>query len=110
MNRQQRNKRFETWWYKNHHNSKGHVWLCKTARRVAYAYNLEPSAWETVTHITKRFNSSEYKRLSKEDARTLWRINNPVHTERLQRLRDTAHHLDKLANPDKPGEIWKLNR
>ena len=89
-----RQRKFDMWWKKNHHKKQGQVWLCKSAKRIAFAYNLPPSAFDDVRFICKRFFSSEHMRLRKEDAWKLYKLCNPLHTERLKRLQTTAEHLD----------------
>lgn len=89
-----RENKFEQWWKKNHHKKTGQVWLCKSAKRIAFAYNLHPSAFDDVRFICKRFFSSEHMRLKKSDAWKLYKLCNPLYTERLKRLQTTAEHLD----------------
>ena len=91
------------WWKKNHHKKQGQVWLCKSAKRIAFAYNLHPSAFDDVRFICKRFFSSEHMRLRKEDAWKLYKLCNPLHTERLKRLQTTAEHLDALKRESGDG-------
>ena len=91
------------WWKKNHHKKQGQVWLCKSAKRIAFAYNLHPSAFDDVRFICKRFFSSEHMRLRKEDAWKLYKLCNPLHTERLKRLQTTAEHLDALKREKGDG-------
>ena len=89
-----RERKFESWWKKNHHKQAGQVWLCKSARRIAFAYNLHPSAFDDVRFICKRFFASKHMRLRKADAWKLYKLCNPLYQERLQRLQTTAEHLD----------------
>ena len=98
-----RERKFEMWWKKNHHKKQGQVWLCKSAKRIAFAYNLHPSAFDDVRFICKRFFSSEHMRLRKEDAWKLYKLCNPLHTERLKRLQTTAEHLDALKREKGDG-------
>ena len=98
-----RQRKFDMWWKKNHHKKQGQVWLCKSAKRIAFAYNLHPSAFDDVRFICKRFFSSEHMRLRKEDAWKLYKLCNPLHTERLKRLQTTAEHLDALKREKGDG-------
>jgi hypothetical protein len=98
-----RQRKFDMWWKKNHHKKQGQVWLCKSAKRIAFAYNLHPSAFDDVRFICKRFFSSEHMRLRKEDAWKLYKLCNPLHTERLKRLQTTAEHLDALKRESGDG-------
>tara|TARA_R100000426_G_scaffold40115_1_gene31190 strand:+ start:613 stop:1371 length:759 start_codon:yes stop_codon:yes gene_type:complete len=98
-----RERKFEMWWKKNHHKKQGQVWLCKSAKRIAFAYNLHPSAFDDVRFICKRFFSSEHMRLRKADAWKLYKLCNPLHTERLKRLQTTAEHLDALKRESGDG-------
>lgn len=98
-----RERKFEMWWKKNHHKKQGQVWLCKSAKRIAFAYNLHPSAFDDVRFICKRFFSSEHMRLRKADAWKLYKLCNPLHTERLKRLQTTAEHLDALKREKGDG-------
>ena len=98
-----RERKFEQWWKKNHHKKTGQVWLCKSAKRIAFAYNLHPSAFDDVRFICKRFFSSEHMRLRKADAWKLYKLCNPLHSERLKRLQTTAEHLDALKREKGDG-------
>tara|TARA_S200002703_G_scaffold53823_1_gene46520 strand:+ start:5679 stop:6539 length:861 start_codon:yes stop_codon:yes gene_type:complete len=98
-----RERKFEAWWKKNHHKQAGQVWLCKSAKRIAFAYNLHPSAFDDVRFICKRFFSSEHMRLRKADAWKLYKLCNPLYEERLKRLQTTAEHLDALKREKGDG-------
>ena len=106
---------FDNWWRRNHHNSKGHSWLAKHAKRVAYAYNIGPSAFDTITFICKRFFNSDFKRLNSKDAWTLWKLVHPLYRDRLARLTDTAEHLHTVKSKhDKPMDtvpkLWRYRK
>ena len=92
--RKRRGIRFKGWWNINHARPKAHTWLVKTATRVSCDYALNPTAWEDVKFIAKRFNLSEYKKLKKSDAWKLWKYTHPTVDERRKRLIVTAHHFD----------------
>lgn len=96
---------FVKWWSVNHHRKPSHTWLCRNARRVSYAYNLEPAAFEDVQYITKRFYASEWPRLSSKEAWKLWKLCHPTITERNERLLSTAEYLDKVKTDGKQSPI-----
>lgn len=98
-----RENKFEAWWKKNHHKKTGQVWLCKSAKRIAFAYNLHPSAFDDIRIICKRFFSSEHMRLKKNDAWKMYKLCNPLYHERLKRLQTTAEHLDLMRRQSGDG-------
>ena len=90
-----RKQRFKNWWNKKHHSTRAHKWLVKNARRVAFAYYLPPDLFEDVVYISKKFNNSEYKRLSQQDAWCLWRVCNPTVNQRTEILIRAARNIDE---------------
>ena len=63
------------------------------AKRVAYAYNLPPYSFDQVQTITKRYLNSDYKRMSRKDCWTLWKMCNPLKNARVDRLQSTGDYL-----------------
>lgn len=98
-----REKKFMSWWKKHHHNRKAHHWLQKNARRVGSCFYLPGDQWEDILVICKRYNLSEYKRLTEDEAYTLWRACYPTDDERLKTIILTARVLD-----EKIQELKKL--
>lgn len=94
-----RKKHFNRWWGKNHHRSKAQVWLAYHARTFGFAYALPPEAFSHIQTITKRFFSSEHRRLKKTDAWYLWKITHPLTNDRIKRMMATAEYL-KIAKED----------
>jgi len=94
----ERNKSFNKWWNKNHHHVNSHMWLTKTTARIVHNYNTPPEAYSHAKTILKRFNLSQYKRLTKEDAGFLWRLTHPSLSERNMRLLATAAFLQEKAD------------
>lgn len=92
-----RRRQFDKWWRFNHHRTNAHVWLCKTAKRVNFAYMLPPVLHDDVHYICKRFNMSEYRRLPSKHAWQLWKIVHPTSNQRQRTKVKTAEHLDSLA-------------
>ena len=92
-----RERHFKRWWKKNHHRTEAQAWLCRNSKRIAYAYNIGPAAFEDIQFITKRFFSSEWPRLKQEEAWKLWKHCHPLVDERHQRLIDTAVRLDEKS-------------
>ena len=93
---EKRQKNFNRWWNKNHHRNKAHVWLAYYARTFAFSYALPPESFSTVQIITKRFFSSEHRRLKKSEAIFLWRITHPLSNDRNKLMLATAEAL-KIA-------------
>ena len=90
---QKRQAHFQRWWAKNHSSKKAHTWLAHYTRNITHAYMLAPEAYEQIISITKRFFSSEFRKLSGKDAYQLWRLSHPVTLERSTILAATAQHL-----------------
>ena len=89
---------FLRWWKKNHHNHKAHHWLTKHSKRVVHNYNVAPEQFDHAITIIKRYNNSEYKRLTRTQAKFLWRLVHPSINERRERLLATAVFLqEKVA-------------
>ena len=108
-NNTRRVMQFNVWWRQNRHQSKGFTWLSMQAKRIAYAYNLPPFSFDQVQTITKRYLNSDYKRLSRKDCWTLWKMCHPLKSHRIDRLKSTADYLMEAKskpkadiNTDKP--------
>jgi hypothetical protein len=86
---------FQRWWAKNHSNKKAHTWLAHYVRTQVFAYLMAPEVHAQATFLTKRFFSSEHKKLSGKHAYQLWRIAHPTKTGRHQQLTLTAERLAK---------------
>ena len=93
-----RTDKFKQWWRKNRKHSKAHTWLCVQSRRIAFAYNLHSQTCDEIMFITKRFNQSEYKKLTQDEAHTLWRLVNPLPHERLDMIRLEAKKLQEILD------------
>lgn len=94
MNRDRLSK-FKQWWKKNHHSINAHMWLTKHSKRVIHNYNVAPEQYSQAIKILKRFNLSEYKRLTRIDAEFLWRLTHPTLNARRERLLATAIFLQE---------------
>mgnify|MGYP007073193790 CR=1 FL=1 len=88
-------KQFSKWWKNNKTNRKASRWLTKHAQRCVHDYCMPPDVFDKTKAITKRYNLSEYKRLTRSEAWFLWRITYPLHTERVQRILATGAFLDE---------------
>lgn len=88
-------KAFRKWWKKNHHTKPSHYWLIKHSKRIMHNYNAPPEQFDHCCAIMKRYNLSEYKRLSYEDAEFLWRMTHPTMNQRRERLLATAVFLEE---------------
>ncbi len=91
----QRIQNFLRWWKKAHHNPKAHYWLIKQSKRVMHNYNTPPEQYSHAQNICKRYNCSEYKRLTRTEAKFLWRMLHPSMNERRERLLATAVFLQE---------------
>ena len=90
---QQRQDNFARWWRKNHHRRPAHTWLASHVKRVAFSYNFPPEVFDAMIFATKRFYNSEYRRLSKDEAWTMWRFTHPLYPDRVKVLMQTSEHL-----------------
>jgi len=88
-----RERQYEKWWRKNHHNSRSHDWLCKHAKRIAFGYALHPDHFDDIQYITKRFYKSEFRRLKYADGWCLWKVVNPLGHVKITMLNETAVKL-----------------
>jgi len=100
-----REHKFNRWWHKNRRYQRAQQWLVSHSKRIAFSYNLHPSAFDEINFICKRFNLSTHKKLKKKDARTLHRLCNPLPHERLGMITDEAKKLQELVN-----ELKQLKR
>jgi len=91
----ERNNNFNRWWKVNHHTKPAHYWLIKHSKRCMHNYNIAPEQYDQTMKIMKRFNLSEYKRLSCDDARFLWRMTHPTINQRRERLLSTAMFFEE---------------
>jgi hypothetical protein len=106
--KQFRRNNFRRWWRKNNKNQKAQDWLTYHSRRVAYGYHMRPGVFDLVQYITKRYFKSEYKRLTERNAWTLWKLIHPLHTERVERMTDTATHL--IAAKEELESVKRANK
>ena len=53
-------------------------------------YNIPPEQFDHTNAVMKRYNLSEYKRLTCADAYFLWRMTHPTINQRRERLLATA--------------------
>ena len=83
-------RKFRKWWSMNKTHRPSHHWLIKHTKRIMHDYNIGPEAWDHCKTITKRYNLSQYKKLSRSDAWFLWRVTHPLQDERVERLLATA--------------------
>jgi len=104
-NIKKRKNKFERWWYKARRYQKAQTWLVMHSKRIAFAYNLHPTAFDEIQFICKRYNLSTYKKLKKKDAMTLYRLVNPLPHERLDMIVKEADKLQELVN-----ELKQLKR
>jgi len=116
---------FARWWNRNHHQRRAHDWLCAHSRRTAYAYYFPPEAFDEVMFITKRYYSSEYRRLHQVSAWSLWRLIHPLHNKRISAIERAADKFEsqrtqlkrlkssldgKPTIPDKNGLVIERKR
>lgn len=94
----QRIKAFRSWWKKNHSNKKGHHWLIKHSKRCCHNYHIAPEQFDHAKTVWKRYNHSEYKKLSNQDAAFLWRLTHPTMNERRERLLASAAFFAEIAD------------
>ena len=104
-NIKKRDYKFNRWWYKARTYQKAQTWLVNHSKRIAFAYNLHPNAFDEIQFICKRYNKSTFKKLKKKDAKTLFRLCNPLPHERLGMITDEANKLQELVN-----ELKQLKR
>ena len=90
-----RRTKFKKWWGKAHHDVKAHTWMVKHTKRCIHNYNVAPNQYDHAVKIMKRWNLSEFKRLSNEDAQFLWRLIHPTINERRERLLATAMYFEE---------------
>ena len=88
---------FHKWWRLNKTHRPSHHWLVRHTKRIMYLYSIAPEAWDVAKHITKRYELSDYKKLSRSNAWFLWRITHPLHNERIERLMASAVFLDEKS-------------
>jgi len=100
-----RDFKFERWWYKARRYQKAQQWLVSHSKRIAFSYNLHPTAFDEIHFISKRFNLSTHKKLKKKDAKTLYRLINPLPHERLDMIVKEADKLNELV-----AELKQLKR
>jgi hypothetical protein len=100
-----REYKFNKWWFKARRYQRAQQWLVSHSKRIAFAFNLHPSAFDEINFICRRFNLSTHKKLKKSDARTLFRLCNPLPHERLGMITDEATKLQELIN-----ELKQLKR
>jgi len=100
-----RNYKFDLWWNKNKKHQRATTWLVYHSKRIAFAYNLHSQAFDEIMFICKRYHLSQYKRLTKKDAKTLYRLVNPLPHERLGMITDEAMKLQQLVD-----ELKQLKR
>lgn len=104
-NIKKRKVKFERWWYKARRYQRAQQWLVSHSKRIAFAYNLHPTAFDEIQFICRRFNLSTHKKLKKKDAMTLFRLVNPLPHERLGMITEEANKLQELVN-----ELKQLKR
>jgi len=91
----ERSNNFNRWWAKNHHTKPAHYWLIKHSKRIMHNYNIAPEQFDYTIKIMKRYNLSEHKRLSCDDAYFLWRMTHPTINQRRERLLSTAMYFEE---------------
>jgi len=92
-----RKEKFDKWWRQNHHRHSGHYWLTKNSRRILHNYNVPPEQYSHALSIIKRYNLSEYKRLTKADSYFLYKLIHPSMNTRTKLLQSTAEFLQERA-------------
>lgn len=85
-----RDTEFKKWWKLNHHHQPSHKWLVKHSKRCMHNYHIAPEQYDWCCSVMKRWNLSEYKRLSHADAKFLWRLTHPTMNARRERLLASA--------------------
>jgi hypothetical protein len=102
-----RQKTFNRWWKKNGNlkdcPSKKVFWKRKTnqralilsAKRTVTMFACSDLQRQIVFFQEKRFNNSEWGKLTKEDAWTMFKLANPTLSHRLELLQDTAEQYSK---------------
>jgi hypothetical protein len=98
---------FRKWWKKNgnlkENKNKNHFYRKKNAqralilgaKRTVTMYCATDLERQIVFFQEKRYNNSQWGKLTKEDAWTLWRLTNPTYSHRLQLLQDSAEEYSK---------------
>lgn len=94
-NRRVRRNHFNRWWYKNHHNHRAQLWLVRNSKRVIHSLPTEPSLFEDVKYICKRFNNAEHARLTNKEAWCLWKVCHPTTSDSIEKLTQAAAQLDQ---------------
>lgn len=89
-----RRHNFIKWWSNNSHRVKAHVWLCHYSRDTVYKYAMPQSQFQEIAAITKRFFSSDYKRLGQSSAWKLYKLAHPLENERMRRIMASGAFLE----------------